>query len=293
MDIEFPKFSHVQFIEHPYCDPDTSPNSEFEIILDSPYSDESYSQALFQYINTVGLSEVALFLHYQCSQVGQPLKWLNSLEKLIKLNAGHFDTSELGYRHVKLTMEIGLMRHTLLSPPDQAIKKNKKLNAYSDEKEYSFPDVKTHLKNLKYTEEKIAYLRDQIFNYRQNPPDYIPAKTPTFDLQCEIEIERLEIQQEYQEKINQKKNAEKKGAKLPFNGELKVLCDVFYQLMREPVPGGTTILPWKDKEAIAYICNSFCHPDGSSINPATVRTYLSPSKGDSRPKSKNEFRIKN
>jgi hypothetical protein len=291
MDVTPINLKTVHFDEHPFCDPDTHPGSEFEITLTPPYSDDSYSQALFKYINTVGLSEVALFLHYQCSQVEHPLRWLNSLEKLIKLNAGRFDTSELGHRHVKLTMEIGLMRHTLLSPSDQVIKKNKKLNAYTDENEYSFPEVKIHLKTFKYTEEKIAYLRDQIFNYRQNPPDYIPSKTPTFDLQCEIEIERLEIQQEYQEKINQKKNAEKKGAKLPFNGDLKVLCNVYYQLMTMQVPNGTTFLPWTITQTTNFICNNFCHHDGYSINPATVRTYLSSSKPDSRPKANSQIKL--
>jgi hypothetical protein len=78
---------------------------------------------------------------------------------------------------------------------------------------------------------------------------------------------------------------------MPYHGDLKILCDVFYQLMRKPVPGGTTILPWNITETTNFICNHFCEPNGSSINPATVRTYLSDSKPESRPKADKQIKI--
>ncbi|MDP2423754.1 MAG: hypothetical protein U1C46_06955 [Bacteroidales bacterium] len=59
--------------------------------------------------------------------------------------------------------------------------------------------------------------------------------------------------------------------------------------MHKPTRNGRAILPWTITEATQYICSTLCEPDGSSINPVTVRTYLSASKPDSRPKSHTEI----
>jgi hypothetical protein len=291
MDDSFSKIQHVQFFEHPFSEPKQIPPDDFAIIIRGTFSIQQYCQKLFQKVFTIGLSEITAFLDHHCSLTLHPNRWLNSLEKLIKLNIDLFDTRPLQHRHTKLISEICLKRLTLQMNQPKVKKQARKLNGYSDEKEYSFAQVKDHITTLETTDEKIAYLNDQIIDYRQNPPDFVSIKEKPFDKQCKLEIERLEKQELLNEKINRKKNADMQGQKMPFNGNLNVLCDVFYKLMIKKAPNGKPILPWNITQATDHICNSFCEPDGSSLSPATVRTYLSPSKPESRPKTKDELEI--
>ncbi|MBE0662305.1 MAG: hypothetical protein IH597_07545 [Bacteroidales bacterium] len=287
----FPNLHHVQFFEHPFSEPTQTTPDDFAIIISGPFSTHQFCQNLFQKIFTIGLSEIAAFLDYHCNQVENPNRWLNSLEKLIKLNVDLFETRPLQHRHTKLISQIDIKRLSLQLPTTLLRKHSKKLNGYSDEKEYSFADVREHLKTYETLEEKIALLQDQIIDYRQNPPDFICTKEQPFDHQCNLEIERLEKQELLYEKINRKKNNDKQGHKMPFNGNLNFLCDVYYKLMMKRAPNGKLILPWSITQATEHICNSFCEADGSSLSPTTVRTYLSPSKPESRPNSENEMDI--
>ena len=287
----FPKLHHVQFFEHPFSEPTLTTPDEFAIIISGPFSVEQYCQNLFQKIFTIGLSEIAAFLDYHCSQVKTPSRWLNSLEKLIKLNVDLFDTRQLNHRHTKLISQIDIKRHSLQLSSTHVRKHRKKLNGYSEEKESSFTDVREQLKTYNTLEEKIALLQDHIIDYRQNPPDFICRKEKPFDKQCKLEIQRLEKQEALQQKARTRKNMIGQGTRLPYNGNLKTLCDFFYKLMKKKAPNGKPILPWTITQATDHICNTFCEPDGSSLSPATVRTYLSPSKPESRPKSQNEMEI--
>lgn len=106
MDDPFPKLQPVQFTDHPFSDPTHSATDEFTIVLSKGFSMQAYCQILFQKVHTIGLSEIAPFLDYQCSQVRNPVKWLNALEKLIKINIDLFDTRALHHRHTKLISEI-------------------------------------------------------------------------------------------------------------------------------------------------------------------------------------------
>jgi hypothetical protein len=291
MDDPFPTLQPVQFTDHPFYGPKHSTTDELTIVLNKGFSMHAYCQTLFRKVYTIGLSEIPAFLDHQCSQAKNPVKWLNSLEKLIKINVDLFDTRALHHRHTKLISEIGLKRLTLQMNQPNPKKQAHKLNGYSEEKEYSFTQVKDHLATLETTEEKIAYLHDQIFDYRQNPPDFVSIKEKPFDKQCKLEIERLEKQEALQQQSRARKNMIGQGSKLPYNGNLKTLCDFYYKLMKKKAPNGKPILPWTITQATDHICNTFCEPDGSSLSPATVRTYLSPSKPESRPKAMDELEI--
>jgi hypothetical protein len=93
------------------------------------------------------------------------------------------------------------------------------------------------------------------------------------------------------QKSRARKNIIGQGSRIPYNGNLKTLCDFFYKLMKKKATNGKPIFPWTIAQATDHICNSFCEPYGSTINSATVRTYLSSSKPESRPKSENEMEI--
>lgn len=287
MDQQFTNFIPVTFSEHPFIKPSQEKASEFDISIEAPFSNEKYSLAIFEKIFTVGLSEIAPLLDHHCSLVKNPTKWLNSLEKLIKENIDLFDTRKLLHRHTKLISQIDIKRiQSKLSNARQ-----KKLNGFSDEKEYCFANVQQQIQQFEFLEEKIAYLHGQILDYRQNPPDFVSTREQHFDAQCELEIERIEKQDALLQKASTRKNAIKKGKMMPVEGELKILCDAFFKMMHMPTKSGKPFLAWTITEATDFICSNFCASDGTPFNPVTVRTYLSASKPDSRPKRDSEFSL--
>jgi hypothetical protein len=287
MDQQFPNFIPVTFSEHHFIKPNQEKDTEFDILIEAPFSNEKYALALFGKIFYLGLSEIAPFLDHHCSLVKNPTKWLNSLEKLIKENIDLFDTRKLQHRHIKLISQIDIKRiHSNLSSS-----RHKKLNGFSDEKEYCFLNVQQHIQQYEFMEEKIAYLHGQILDYRQNPPDFVSTKEQHFDAQCELEIERLEKQDQLLQKASTRKNSIKKGKMMPVEGELKILCDAFFKMMHMTTKNGKQFLSWTITEATDFICSNFCASDGTPFNPVTVRTYLSASKPDSRPKRDSEFTL--
>jgi hypothetical protein len=280
----------VQFKEHPSL---TKPDQdEFSLIVSHPFSMVKYCEVLFGKIMQIGLSESAPFLDNQCAKMKNPVLWLNTLEKLIKVNNERFNTHNLQHRHIKLISQIDIKRHALDTPASKNSSIiQKKINGFNEEKEYSFTSVKEQLSGYDTFEEKISLLQDHIYDYQQNPPDYVSMKAQPFVRQCELEIERLQNKESLMQKASARKNSMGRGQKLPFNGDLKVLCDVYFKLIHKKARNGKPILPWTIAQATDHICNSYCDENGAALSASTVRTYLSPSKFESRPKTEFEISI--
>jgi hypothetical protein len=265
--------------------------NDFEVVVFPVFTQEKYCVALFEKILSIGLSEVPQFLSYHCDRVHDPKKWLNQLEKLIKLNINKFSTPVLRHRHVKFITQIEIKRYEL-SHEKPYVHSDLKPSLLQEPQIFSFTEVKRHLKTLKSDDEKILYLQNQIFDYQQNPPTLIYNNRPAFDFQCELEIKRIKKNRPYKKKdLDDKKETSAPDIKLPFNGELKVLCDVFYKLMNTPLVDGRPKLPWSIAQATEHICKYYCDENGDPLSPHTVRTYLSPSKMESRPKKHKEMNI--
>lgn len=283
------KLVTVTFDEHPSQPRDT--RNELAIVIQGRFSDEKYAQAIFQKILQIGLSEVPKFLQYHCDRVKMPATWLNNLEKLIKENIDQFNNARLKHRHTKLISQIDIKRHSL-EEANLYGRARSHVNGYNEFTEFCFIEVKNHIQTFDTLEEKIIYLKDEIYDYRQSPPLFVKTSLPAFDQLCEIEIERLKKQEALKEKLNKKKASTSNATtRLPFNGELKVLCDVYFKMMNTKTKDGYPMLPWTITQATEHICNSYCLPDGTSLSQATVRTYLSPSKAESRPKKHKEINI--
>ena len=281
-------FSTTTFEEHPYQASVSSNPHDISIL--AKFDQQTYNQQLFHRILSIGLSDLPDFLTYQCKQVSRPIVWLNNLEKLIMLNMDFFNTPKLHHRHTKLISQIDLKRTQLEKA--QRKKKSSLVIGYNSVKEYSFSEVKEQAQTYTTTAEKILFLNDQIFDYQQNPPEYINTKSLPFDKLCQIEIERLERKEVLAARIeSQKQQTPANVKKIPFNGELKVLCDIYYQMMRKKTRDKEPILTQSIAQITDHICNAFCYADGSSISASTVRTYLSPSKPENRPKTDSEFDI--
>lgn len=280
----------IPFKEHPYTT--NADEGENLITITSPFTSQKYCDELFKKLLTIGLSEFAPFLDYQCTNISEPILWLNNLEKLIKVNISAFNTNHLQHRHTKLISQIDIKRHSLQEKnSQQGHKPKKKVNGFTADKEYSFCYVKDQSVKYETSDEKIAFLQDQIFDYRLNPPEYINQKELHFDKQCELEIERLEKQEVIQQKIKSHKTKTMSINKLPFNGDLKILCDIFFKMINKKSRNGQRTFPWTIAQTTDHICSSYCEADGTALSASTVRTYLSASKPENRPKSEKEFDI--
>ena len=165
----------------------------------------------------------------------------------------------------------------------------KQINAESEERYFSFKEVKEELDRIIIFEEKIVYLTNQKFDYQQSVIDFVNKNLPPFDEQCTNEIERLIEVRKLEEqltknKINQIQRPTLEN-KIKINSNLNQIVDVFFQLNRELFIEGKPYLDANTNDFVALICNNFVDKDGHEISTATVETILRPSKYDKRPKS--------
>lgn len=288
MIVPIENFQSVTFLEYITLLPDKHNNNPYDISVSGIISKEAYCTALYSKILSISLSESADFIDYQCELHKKPINWLNSLEMLIQDNFVWCQIEEIKYRSFKFMTEIITKRRSLKAESLQNTKEYKLrevINGYTGDKIYCFHSVLELTKSMNITEEKILYLRAQIKDYKQNPPEFESNRKPKFDKQCQLEItELIEAEDLMQKAMLKRKQCPESITKLRVNAELKPICDIYYKLMKKKGSNGQPIYPWTIKEATDFICNSFMDMDGISYNPSTVRTYLSPSKFDSRPK---------
>jgi len=197
MIIDTTTFKLVFFQEYKTLHPEQDNGSGFEVIIEGEFSMNTYCQLLFNKIFNIKASKIADFLDYQCHLFKKPILWLNSLEKLVNSNDIQFEGKRLDSRYIKLISQFDIKRHslqTIMDDDSNPKRSRKKLNGYTDEKEYSFTVVIDQLEKYNILEEKISYLQDQITDYQQNPPVFVSTIVKPFDTQCELEIVRLERQ---------------------------------------------------------------------------------------------------
>ncbi len=295
MDSQYNNIKAVPFTEYSALRQEQSKKPDLDIVIDGEISLNDYCTALFIKIFEIGLSELNAFLKYQCRLYKDPVLWLNSLEKLMKVNVKMFGDVEQHQRHIKLISLIDNQRDKLLPNPDDDSKPKKsckKVNGFSDDKEFNFESVLLHLKTLETTAEKILYLNAQITDYRIHPPDYECKQLEKFDEQCRFMIGHLKNEEDLLQQVEAQKLAKIDSiVKFPVNAELKALCYAFIQLREKKGKNGKPLLPWTTKQTNYFISNILCELDGSSFNPGTVRTYLSPGKSSNRPKEDDEINL--
>jgi hypothetical protein len=290
----------VPFEEHPFTQSRISPSNELAIHLHSEFSFQLYCESLFQKVLTIGLSEIPDFLNYHCQQVKNPISWINSLDKLIKVNAELFNGKQAEHRHYKFISQIdihrfGLQTSSLGSHRHKLLLNN--INGFSEKKEYCFKTVKDHLTNLLTHEEKIDFLQDHIFDYRQDSPDFIYTKEKAFDVLCELEIEKLEKKELSQQKAAQRKSKNPSNmmsvAKIKITCNLNYFCDVIFQLINESSSKKGPYLISTPAQMAQFIVQNFVDKDGNEISYASVLTFLDPNRPDKRPKSGKRFNVYN
>ena len=267
-------------------------NHLFDIEKNTEENLQSYCQSLINKIFQLHYSQIQNFINHHCSIAKNPIDWLNTFEKLIVVNEKLFQKGSNESRHIKFQTCIELKRLKLRCDETQESpnRLNKKqINAESEERYFSFKEVKEELDRIIIFEEKIVYLTNQKFDYQQSVIDFVNKNLPPFDEQCTNEIERLIEVRKLEEQLTKKKtNYIQRPTlenKIKINSNLNQIVDVFFQLNRELFIEGKPFLDANTNDFVALICNNFVDKEGRKISPDTVRTILTPSKSDKRPKA--------
>jgi len=273
-------------------------NPVFDIIIDEKVTLQNYCNALIEKIFTLPQSDFPAFIDYQSNQVKNTTVWLNKLEKLLANNEELFILRKVLCRYNKLYTLIEKKRTELQSSSVKiTIKRTPKrlINANSDDRHFSFYEVKNHIETLPNFSEKIIYLTEEVFAYKQADKFSINTTLQAYNEQCSQLIEKLQtirkMRADYEtEKQNSIPN-QTLFKKLQFNGNLNQLVDVFYQLHRELFVDGKPYIDGNTNDLIALIVNSFVDKEGKEISPLTVKTILKPSKEEKRPNTHKRLDI--
>lgn len=266
-------------------------NPLFDIIVEDKINIQNYCNALIAKILELKQSQFPAFIDYQFNQVKNPEIWICKLEKLLANNEAFFSSKTAMSRYNKLYFLIEKKRTELqsLRVKEPVAKTPKKfINAESEDRYFSFYEIKKQLEKINDDNQKILLLTKEMFEYQQANIEFINQKTPFYDAQCTKEIENIYALQKIQTAIEQAKN-HNAGIQMPFkkmqiNCNLNQFIDIHYQFLRELFVDGKSILDGSINDMVAIIVNSYLDKDGKDISPETVKTILTPSRTEKRPK---------
>jgi hypothetical protein len=266
-------------------------NPLFDIIVEDKITIQNYCNALIAKILELKQSQFPAFIDYQFNQVKNPEIWICKLEKLLANNEAFFSSKTAMSRYNKLYILIEKKRTELQSTrvKEPVVKTPKKfINAESEDRYFSFYEIKKQLEKINDDNQKILLLTKEMFEYQQANIEFINQKTPFYDAQCTKEIENIYALQKIQAAIEQAKN-HNAGIQMPFkkmqiNCNLNQFIDIHYQFLRELFVDGKSILDGSVNDMVAIIVNSYLDKDGKDISPETVKTILTPSRTEKRPK---------
>lgn len=281
----------VQFPERTTVSKKQSQNALFDIFIEDVQDNAAYCVTLLAKLLELPYAQIPDFFSHHCNLVADPIKWLNKTEKLISENELMFVNSTSQGRMMKCYTIIESKRkeieqtgykHTLARVPMQYI------NAECEDRYFSFKETKEKVSELEDYTDKIMFLTKEKFDYEQASIDFINPKLPDYSQQCQKEIDQIQhikrLSNDFSEKQKQKSNETLSFSKLKINCNINQLVDIFYQLHRELFNNGKPIIDGNINDIVAVIVNSFTDKDGRGLSPQTVKTVLTPSKEDKRPK---------
>ena len=266
-------------------------NPLFDIIVEDRINTQNYCNALIAKILELKQSQFPEFIDYQFNLVKNPEVWICKLEKLLANNEAFFSSKTAMSRYNKLYILIEKKRSELQSSsvkePVSKITK-KFINAESEDRHFSFYELKKQLDKVNCDNQKILFLTKEMFEYQQASIEFINQKTPMYDVQCAKEIEHIYALQKLQAAVEQTKREQNQN-QLPFkkmqiNCNLNQFIDVHYQFTRELFVDGKSMIDGSVNDLVAIIVNSYVDKDGKDISPETVKTILTPSRTEKRPK---------
>ncbi|WP_185963097.1 hypothetical protein [Flavobacterium gawalongense] len=266
-------------------------NLDFDIILDNEITLQNYCDAIINKIFELPQSELPAFINYQTNLVKEPTFWLNKLEKLIASNEVLFTGKCALSRYNKLFNLIELKRKEVQSSSikEPVVKTPKKhINAESESRYFSFYEIKNQLENITNDDEKILFLTKEKYIYDQSIIENRNPNIPKYSKQCDREIEQIYALRKLKLDLEQsRKNVftnQLPFKKMQINCNLNQFIDIHYQFSRELFVDGKSIIDGSVNDLVAIIVNSYLDKDGKEISPETVKTILTPSRTEKRPK---------
>lgn len=288
------------FSEWRAVDTAQSAASIFDITHDQEPTLENYCIALLEKVFTIPQSQLPEFITYQIKLNSDGTTWLNKFEKLLANNEELFISQKALSRFNKLYNIIEKKRTELQASSVKEIKQptpKRLINADAEERYFSFFEVKQHVEKMESFNDKILYLNEEIFEFRQADIISINNKLQPYDQQCVQLIEKLQTLRKMRSEIEKENELEQTNKqtikKLKFNGNLNQLVDIFYQLSRELFVEGKSFIDASNGDIVNMIVNNFIDKDNNEISPQTVETILKPSRGDKRPKTHKRIDLDN
>ena len=277
-------------------------NPLFDIVIDENVNLENYCKALIQKVFDLPQSKFGLFIEYQTELVKDELKWINKFEKLITLNEELFSDKKVFCRYNKMYHYIDKKRDELqiISTKRNSKSTPKRLiNAEAEDRYFSFHEVKEHVEKINDFNEKLIYLTEEIFEYKQADIISVNNKLQAYDEQCNQLIEKLQTirrmktdfeKEKAQNEINPGPTENQK-IKLQLNGPINIVTNAFKQMMVNIKPNGKPYIQYKIKDVAQFICDNFVDENGQPLSQATIQTYLSPNRTDKDPNSDSVVRF--
>ncbi|MCT1531350.1 hypothetical protein M3B46_10110 [Sphingobacterium daejeonense] len=289
----------VQFTERTAVPKEQSNTLLFDVFEEDIANNKEYCQLLMDKLLIVPYAKLPDFFSHHCQIASAPLKWLNKLEKLIAENEELFVNSTQRSRMIKCYTIIESKRREI----EQSTHKNstkfliKYINAGSETRCFSFKETREKVNELSTYMDKIIFLTKEKYDYEQTTIDFINPQLPDFAIQCQKEIDHLE---ELSTLVNTfsiepivGKSAPLSFNKLKINCNINQLVDIYYRLSREMHTNGRPIIEGSVNDLAAVIVNSFVDKDGKDLSLDTVKTVLTPSKTDKRPKDHKKIDLDN
>lgn len=275
-----------------------STNKNLDVIIEEQITLDEYCNAIIVKLLNLPQTQFLNFINHQLEQVKSPLGWLDSFDLLIAENEKLFVEKGLLFKYNKLCNIIEKKRDLLQCPAIKPIKTTtakRYINAESEERYFSFYEIKKQLVALEDDNEKILLLTKEKHEYKQANIEFLNQKLPLFDKQCCKEIEQIYEMQTIKSSIDRQKPSISINpsaiTKLQFNCNVNQFVDIFYQLTRELIIDGKPIIEGNINDVAAIIVNSFVDKDGKEISIQSVKTILQPSREDKRPNTHKKIDI--
>lgn len=265
-------------------------NPEFDIEKTPKQSLEEYCQQLINRSFSITHSQIPEFICHHCLLVKDPVQWLNKFEKLLSLNDDLFNGVRNQNRHTKFMISIETKRNRILDEQSKTIRvkpAKKYINAESEDRYFSFHELKKDLANLACDAERIMLLTKEKFEYQQSCIETVNINTLAYDEQCEKEIQQIYAMKKLKQDLEREGTFEKSpgtlNPKIRISLNINQFADIFYQLMTQKTPDGNAYFDANANQITDLIVNNFVDKDGNPISPQTVKTILKPSKEEKRP----------
>ena len=276
--------------------------SVFDIVIDEEINLNSYCTALVNKVFELNPSKFSSFINYQVNLVTNKNKWLNKFEMLLANNETLFASKTAFSRYNKLFNLIEQKRIELKSTSvNETTNKTPKrfINAESEDRYFSFYEVKKHVNSLSSYSEKVIYLTDEICEYREADILFTNTKLSDFKKQCKTLLRGIQedkelksqLVREQEEEYNKTKAAVKTGLKIQINGPINIITHAFKQMMVNVKPNGTPYIQYKIKDVAQFICDNFTDENGQALSNATIQTYLSPNRTDKDPNTDSTIKF--